>query len=101
MPRFTPLHLEARTAVIARRSCIVRLYFAEMDGLKPGQRVFDVSLQGQLALTKLDVVAEAGGPKREVVKEVRNVNIADLLTIGFTRQAGEPILSGVEVIASE
>jgi alpha-tubulin suppressor-like RCC1 family protein len=76
----------------------VRLYFAEMEDKVPGARVFSVKLQGSTVLTNLDVAAEAGGPRRELVKEFR-VGISKTLDIDFVRTAGEPMLSGVELMA--
>jgi alpha-tubulin suppressor-like RCC1 family protein len=76
----------------------VRLYFAEMEDQGAGARVFSVKLQGSTVLTNLDVAAEAGGPRRELVKEFR-VGISKALDIDFVRTAGEPMLSGVELMA--
>ena len=42
----------------------VRLVFAEPGSLKAGERVMNVSLQGEAVLTDLDIVTEAGGPRR-------------------------------------
>ena len=97
--QYAPLHFDsAQGAAAQARPHTVRLYFAEMESMKPGQRVFDVSLQGQVAIAKLDVAKEAGGPRRELVKEFKGVSIADALVIGFVKHAGEPMLSGVEVV---
>ena len=99
--QYTPLYLDApRGAVTETHPHTVRLYFAELEGKAPGQRVFDVSLLGKPALTKLDVVKEAGGPKRELVKEFKDVALSDKLVIGFAPQAGEPLLSGVEILGN-
>ena len=77
----------------------VRMYFAEMEGQTNGQRVFDVQLQGQTVLTNFDVYSAAGGKSRcEVVRTFSNVGIASELNIDFVRHAGEPMLSGVEII---
>jgi alpha-tubulin suppressor-like RCC1 family protein len=76
----------------------VRLYFAEMEDQGPGARVFSVKLQGSTVLTNLDVAAEAGGPRRELVKEFR-VGLSKALDIDFVRTTGEPMLSGVELMA--
>jgi outer membrane protein assembly factor BamB len=95
----TPLYLDAARGLVAgRRPYTVRLTFAEMEGKKPGERMFDVSLQGKTALTKFDVVKEAGGPKRELTREFKGIDVSDWLTIGFAPAAGEPMLSGVEII---
>jgi outer membrane protein assembly factor BamB/PKD repeat protein len=97
----TPLYLDkVRGLATSDRPHTVRLYFAEMESKVPGQRVFDVSLQGKVALAGLDVVKEAGGAKRELVKEFKNVRIANALSIGFKSHAGEPMLSGVEIIGA-
>ena len=81
----------------------VRLHFAELDDVKPGERVFDVRIQGENALNGLDVVKEAGGRNKALVKEFKGVSAGDTLTVelvprgepaGSTR---EPIISAIEV----
>lgn len=97
--QYTPLYLDsARGAFTESHPHTVRLYFTEMEGKTPGQRVFDVSLQGKTVLENLDVVKEAGGPKRELVKEFKAIGISGDLDIGFVPHAGEAMLSGVEII---
>ncbi len=53
------------------RSYVVRLVFIEPESRLAGERVFDVSLQGQTVYSGLDVSAEAGGPNRMLVIGVR------------------------------
>ena len=78
----------------------VRLHFAEPEDLKPGDRVFDVRVQGRRVLDDFDVVREAGGPHRAVVKEVRGVRVNDELRLSFHPTGKRPaILCGVEVVA--
>lgn len=74
----------------------VRLYFAEPDKSAPGNRVFDISLQGVQVLEDFDVAAveEDGSAWREFP-----VTIERELTIEFTEHAGSSLLSGVEIIA--
>ncbi len=43
------------------RKFIVRLHFAELEDVAPGERVFDVLVQGKTVVENLDVVKEAGG----------------------------------------
>ena len=79
----------------------VRLYFAEPDDLRPGERQFDVQLQGRTVLTRLDVVAEAGGRLRGIIKEFSGVEVSDQLAISFITPPGQmfgAILCGVEMI---
>ncbi len=81
----------------------VALHFAELDGAAPGERVFDVKLQGRTAVEKLDVAAEAGGPFTPLVKEWRGVIAGAALRVelvprgtGPVRTAA-PILSAIEI----
>ena len=82
----------------------VRLYFAEIAGCEPGQRLFDVSLQGRRVLEAFDIAKEAGGPNRSVIKEFKGIAVKDdlrvTLTPARTAQA-EPLLNGIEIIAEE
>ena len=95
----SPVYFDtAKGAVAQATPHTVKLYFAEMEGLTNGQRVFDVSLQGQTVLTSFDVYAAAGAGQCEVVQVFTNILIADHLDIGFVRHAGEPMLSGAAII---
>jgi len=76
----------------------VRLYFAEPGDTKPGERVFDVSLQGEQVLKGLDVVKAAGGRMRGMVKEFRAVKVGRTLELSLTAASGAPIISGIELM---
>ena len=79
--------------------CTVRLYFAEPGAAEKGGRVFDVALQGKPVLTGFDVVGEAGGAMRGVVKEFKGVGIKDTLEIALEPKGGlESVLCGVEIV---
>ena len=81
------------------RTYTVRLTFVEPDRLAPGERVFDVSLQGETVLRDFDVCQEAGGPMRGVVREFKGVRVVRELVIGMTPKQGRgSVLSGVEVV---
>lgn len=77
---------------------VVRLYFLEPEALAVGQRVFDLSIQGQSALSSFDIVEQAGGPWRSVMREFRNVTVSSDLTVSFTAHAGQPLISGICVV---
>jgi len=83
------------------RTCTVRLYFAELEPVKAGQRVFDVTIQGKEVLKDLDIFQAAGGVNRGIVREYPRVPVSGILRIGFTPHANRlmPVLNGVEVIA--
>jgi hypothetical protein len=87
------------------RRYTVRLYFLEPDELPAGARLFDVAVQGRLALERLDVRGQAGGARRLLMREVRDVAVERDLTITLAACADadvqEPVLSGVEVVLAE
>ena len=78
----------------------VRLHFVEPDGLGPGERVFDVSLQGKPVLKEFDVAKEAGGADRALVREFREVAARKELKIAFAARVGVPVLCGIEILPS-
>lgn len=80
------------------RAFTVRLCFAEPDDVAAGARVFDVSLQGKVVLANFDIAAAAGGPRRSVIKEFKNVMIADDLKVGLTARTGKTLICGVELV---
>lgn len=82
----------------------VRLLFADLENESPGTRVFDIALQNKPVAKEFDIVREAGGKGRAVVKEFRNIIVNDKLTISFKSKQPRParnqspILQGIEVI---
>jgi len=90
-----------------RRSFTVRLHFAELEDVQPGQRVFDVALQGKTVLERLDVAREAGGKNRALVKAFRGVEAGEQIVIELASRgrpdvrSALPVISGVEVVEEE
>jgi len=85
------------------RQFAVRLHFAELDDVQPGERVFDVQLQGTTALKDFDVVREAGGTFRAVVKEFkvsanRQLDIRLVPKSPKLTERSASILSGIEIL---
>jgi len=79
----------------------VRLYFMEPDRVEPGQRVFDVFLQGHPVLKSFDVLKAAGRVNSGVVREFRNIQLNPSLEVRLKKSPPSlfgPILSGVEII---
>ena len=79
----------------------VRLYFAEPDDVAAGERVFDVALQGEVVLSDFDVVSEAGGARKTVVKSFDGVmaNGDGQLVVTFNATGdAKPIMNGIEVV---
>jgi Malectin domain len=81
------------------RSYTVRLTFVEPDQLAPGERVFDIGLQGQTLLRDFDIAKEAGGPWRGVVKEFKGVKVVKELMVTLTPTGkNPPVLCGIEAV---
>jgi hypothetical protein len=88
-----------------------------LDNVSPGRRVFDVKLQGRTVLKDFDVVKEAGGVGKAVVRDFKHVLAGEVLTLEFLpaaalAEAGEPavgamtpdtapIVSGLELFREE
>jgi len=80
----------------------VRLYFAEPGKWSVGERLFDVSIQGDKRLANLDITELSGGRLRCIVKEVNGVQALDTIEISFSAPGGQTIgslLNGVELVA--
>jgi hypothetical protein len=89
--------------VAANRLYTVRLHFCETADVRPGERVFDVRLQGKVVLGGLDVVREAGAANAAVVKEFRGVVAEKSICLELVPKSptvedrNAPILSGIEL----
>lgn len=77
----------------------VRLYFAEPEGAKVGQRVFDVAIQGRQVLDNFDIAKEAGSNGSGIFKEFRPIKAAANLTVTLTASVGRPVICGIEIFA--
>jgi hypothetical protein len=76
----------------------VNLRFAEVFYTRPGERVFDVSINGQRALSNFDIVAAAGGPNKAVDRQF-NVSIpAGGMTIELTPRVEHAKISAIEIL---
>jgi hypothetical protein len=87
-----------------RGTCTVKLHFAELSGAAPGERVFSIRLQGKTAADSVDVVKEAGGPKKALVKTFPGIAAGRTLDVEFVPVSTQdekalPILNGIEVIS--
>ncbi|MCE9552819.1 MAG: PQQ-binding-like beta-propeller repeat protein [Planctomycetes bacterium] len=79
----------------------LRLFFAEPEDIQPGQRVFDVQVADRPPIENLDIVKEAGGPRRGIVREIKGVVAQDKVTILLKSKSAAPygaLLCGVELI---
>jgi outer membrane protein assembly factor BamB len=87
----------------APRKYTVELHFLDPDDVQPGERVFDVSLQGKPVIESLDVARESGGQNRSLVRTINGVEVTDLLLIELACTQASKIkacvLSGIEIKA--
>ncbi len=78
----------------------VRLHFAELYWTKAGQRVFNVSANGQAELTNFDIVAAAGVNDKAVVKQFTvTADGNGTLTLQFTPVVDNAQVSGIEILS--
>jgi hypothetical protein len=78
----------------------VRLHFAELAFSSPGQRVFNVAINGTTVLTNFDIVAAAGGGRKAVIEEFApTANASGQIVISYQQgSANYPKSSGIEII---
>ena len=77
---------------------LVTLKFADNLWSQAGQRVFNVSMEGKVVLSNLDLVAKVG-PKA-AYDVTLPVTVTDgVLTIGFQSVVGNAMVSGIKVTA--
>jgi len=101
---FRKLVLAPVEAVLPKRVTL-RLHFIEHDNVTPGQRVFDVKVQGKVMIEALDVIAAAGGTNRPLVKELTGIDATRNLTVELVPRtkavtpSTAPIISAIELTA--
>lgn len=76
----------------------VRLYFAESDNIKSGDRVQNVSIQDNVLLSDFDIVSEVGRQMHEFVHVSHKVKIDGVLTLELSATHGQSLISGIELI---
>ena len=75
----------------------VELLFVEPQFKAPGHRIFDVTINGQMFLEKLDLAKEIG-PMRAFRRKFAVSSAGKQgLTVEFVSQVGKPILSGIKI----
>jgi outer membrane protein assembly factor BamB len=82
------------------QSYTVRLHFAEPDDAQPGERVFDIALQGKPMAENVDIARDSGDSNSALVREFANVEAGRSLKLDLIPRVGRPILSGISVVAA-
>lgn len=83
----------------------IRLFFMEPESKQAGERLFDVSIQGQRYLTDFDIVREAGSTRRGIIKTFDRIpasrNVTIELSPSASRPDSEPVLCGLEIVRDQ
>jgi fibronectin type 3 domain-containing protein len=78
----------------------VRLDFSENIATGPGQKVFNVSINGTQVLTNFDIYATAGGAFKAVAETFgTTANAAGQINLQFTPVVGTAKVNGIEILA--
>jgi Malectin domain len=81
----------------------VRLYFVnQYSGTSlPGQRVFDVALDGATVLNHYDIVADAGNQTGTMKAFDLTSPISGQVTLDFTHEVENPLINGIEIVRTD
>ncbi|NLP09139.1 PQQ-binding-like beta-propeller repeat protein, partial [bacterium] len=83
----------------------VRLHFAELEQIHPGERKFDVFLQQRHVLHDFDVAAVAGGVNIPLIKTFEHITTEQQLFIeclpSKNGSSHPPLLCGIEIIQED
>ncbi len=78
--------------------CQIRLYFCELGKIEPGERVFDVRVQGKAALHNLDLASETSS-RAVIGKDLPAIPTPDVIDLEFApKTAAGATISGIEVV---
>ncbi len=93
---------QAKGAFATPQPFTVTLVFAEfLPAAKPGERRFDVSIQGKTVLRNFDPLRAAGAADRTVLRRFPHILVRDDLILGLTPAADSlrpPLLCGVRIL---
>ncbi|WP_433258922.1 malectin domain-containing carbohydrate-binding protein [Streptosporangium sp. CA-135522] len=88
--------LEYRFDQVPNGTYTVELGFAETRAMREGRRVFDVIVEGQLAIPALDLALEAG--TYTAVARQYTVKVTDgQLNVRFAERTGDPIVNAIRI----
>ncbi|HTV83881.1 MAG TPA: beta-1,3-glucanase family protein [Dyella sp.] len=77
---------------------VVRLHFAEFYWTKPGQRVFNVSINGTQVLSNFDILAAAGGQDIAIAEQfAATANAQGQIVLQFASVIDNAAVNGIEV----
>ncbi|MDD4871005.1 MAG: PA14 domain-containing protein [Kiritimatiellae bacterium] len=95
------INLKNRPVLPVDQPYTVRLFFAEPEKIQNGQRVFSVHLQGKEVLKDFDIIKEAGGYNRGIIREFKSVMAKATIEVKFASSTKPPLICGIELIAEK
>lgn len=84
--------------IVPESAYTVTLYFAELENKNPGDRIFDISIQGKQVADHFDIVKEAGKPDMEIVKSFPGIKAGKTIRVDLTPEYGNTLISGIELV---
>lgn len=84
--------------IVPESAYTIKLYFAELEEKSPGERVFDIVLNGNKVEREFDIVEDAGKTDKEVIKSFYSVKTGNKLSIDLVPVKGNTLISGIEII---
>lgn len=88
------------TFTVPNGSYAVNLKFAEIYYTQPGQRVFNVMINGKPALSNFDIMAHAGAANAAADRLFTVGTTNGQIVIQFTPVTGDPLVKGIEITAA-
>lgn len=92
--------LDVSFDVTAGERYVVRVYLAEIYFEAPGERVFDVTIEGDSELAGYDIYADVGRDTG-VMRSVRVTASGGTLTVSFDGEVDNPKVSAVEILRDD
>ena len=84
----------------AGKTYTVRLHFAETYWTAAGQRIFNVSSNGQQVLTNFDIIAAAGAANKATVQQfTATADSTGKITLQFTTVKDNAQVNGIEILS--
>ncbi|HQO37123.1 MAG TPA: malectin domain-containing carbohydrate-binding protein, partial [bacterium] len=85
----------------------VSLGFSPMAGDKPGQRVFDIRVQGKVVADNFDPAKETAGEQKTIIKELPGISVSNALAVELipkvesTTKEQAPLLNFVKAVRED
>jgi hypothetical protein len=76
----------------------IKLLFSELEDKKPGERILNISIQGEEVLSNFDIVRETGRTDKEIIKSFPGIRAGKTLRLDLVPLTGNTIISGIELI---